>query len=212
MTDPTLAAQIEALAAKATQGKWVINGPHSDDGSVYIDADDSSMDAVAIMLTGSAHQQDETDAALIVALQNNLPAIVTALRQAEAAPGVVEALRLAQPIVEADYHAARDMADADWEGMSFTALEAVNEALARQHGAREQWQAIESAPKNGTFVLLFHHRAEPPVSMGYWDNAFGIIKYSGWMMIESDTAPSAYDPSHWMPLPAAPATDVGEAK
>jgi hypothetical protein len=41
----------------------------------------------------------------------------------------VEALKLARPIVEADLHAAIDHCDADWEGMSRTALEAIDAAL-----------------------------------------------------------------------------------
>lgn len=41
----------------------------------------------------------------------------------------LEALKLARPIVEADYHAAKEQCDADWEGMSFTALEAIDAAL-----------------------------------------------------------------------------------
>lgn len=40
-----------------------------------------------------------------------------------------EALELAQPIVESDHDQAKDAGDADWEGMSYTALTAVNEAI-----------------------------------------------------------------------------------
>jgi len=43
--------------------------------------------------------------------------------------GAVEALQLARPIVEADLEAAKEQGDADWEGMSFTALEAIDDAL-----------------------------------------------------------------------------------
>jgi hypothetical protein len=66
------------------------------------------------------------------------------------------------------------------------------------------WQPIETAPKDGSFVLLFYPRAEPPVSIGYWDDAFGIAKIAGWMMMEFDSAFSAVTPTHWMPLPPAP--------
>ena len=40
------------------------------------------------------------------------------------------ALELARPIVEADHEAAKESRDADWEGLSFTALESIDKALA----------------------------------------------------------------------------------
>lgn len=45
--------------------------------------------------------------------------------------GALTALRLARPIVEADLADACDHCDADWEGMSRTALEAIDAALAK---------------------------------------------------------------------------------
>lgn len=46
-----------------------------------------------------------------------------------------EALRLARPIIEADLCAAVDHADADWEGMSRTALAAIDAALSPEASA-----------------------------------------------------------------------------
>lgn len=43
-----------------------------------------------------------------------------------------EALKLARPIVEADYHDAVEHSDGDWEGMSKTALDAIDAALPSQ--------------------------------------------------------------------------------
>lgn len=42
---------------------------------------------------------------------------------------VRKALELARPIVEADWHAGKEAGDADWEGLSFTALETIVAAL-----------------------------------------------------------------------------------
>ena len=42
---------------------------------------------------------------------------------------LVEALRKARPIVEADLHAAMEQCDADWEGMSREALDSIDAAL-----------------------------------------------------------------------------------
>lgn len=51
---------------------------------------------------------------------------------APASDGLRSALELARPIVEADLHEAIDHADGDWEGMSRTALEAIDAALGDQ--------------------------------------------------------------------------------
>lgn len=51
------------------------------------------------------------------------------------------ALRLALPIIEADHAQAKEMCDADWEGMSHEALVAVRTALSTQSpgvGNREE--------------------------------------------------------------------------
>lgn len=73
---------------------------------------------------------------------------------------------------------------------------------------RTDWKPIETAPRVGQFVLLYAARYEPPVSLGYWDDAFGLTKYAGWMMIEMDTMLSAANPTHWMPLPPPPSQEV----
>ena len=58
---------------------------------------------------------------------------LASLSQTPATPmvqeGLREALELARPIVEADLLDAIDHCDADWEGMSRTALEAIDRAL-----------------------------------------------------------------------------------
>lgn len=45
-----------------------------------------------------------------------------------------EALTLARPIIESDWYQAREHADADWEGMSWTALQAIDAALSEGNG------------------------------------------------------------------------------
>ena len=52
---------------------------------------------------------------------------ITALRERVAK--LEGALRLARPVVEADLCEAREHSDADWEGMSYEALSAIDAAL-----------------------------------------------------------------------------------
>lgn len=61
------------------------------------------------------------------------------------------------------------------------------------------WQPIETAPKDGTFVLLFgpHHRAGQDRQLtACWD---------GQTWESADDGYGIYlKPTHWMPLPEAP--------
>lgn len=52
------------------------------------------------------------------------------------------------------------------------------------------WQPIETAPTNGTPILIFVHGE---VAIATWYSG----KYQG-----------VGQPTHWMPLPPAPATDL----
>lgn len=59
-----------------------------------------------------------------------------------------------------------------------------------------EWQPIETAPKDGTPVLLY---ATPRMEVGYWNVAVTDVGITGWY-------PSMYwrRPTHWMPLPEPP--------
>ena len=62
-----------------------------------------------------------------------------------------------------------------------------------------EWQPIETAPKNGEWVLLyFPHYAKS--SVGKWRSPSPEY-YQHWC-IEGGVTP--YDPTHWMPLPQPP--------
>jgi Protein of unknown function (DUF551) len=69
-----------------------------------------------------------------------------------------------------------------------------------------QWRPIETAPKDGTDVLLYLPNAHPPVRVGRYV-AKGVIRSDYWFyysgVIES---PREWEmvPSHWMPLPEPP--------
>ena len=75
----------------------------------------------------------------------------------------------------------------------------------RLRGLEQQWQPIESAPKDGTNVLLFDGET---VSYGGWvsaaDQGAGpdeeYLVSAGWWSVDL----SDNQPTHWMPLPKSP--------
>ncbi len=88
-------------------------------------------------------------------------------------------------------------------GASATSAYAWNRRAPAEAGAPEGWKPIETAPRDGTPILLFARGLHAQASIrlvGWW--AYG----HGW--IEAAFAPNhptGVVPSHWMPLPAAPA-------
>ena len=71
--------------------------------------------------------------------------------------------------------------------------------------APSPWQPIETAPKDGAFVILHNPGGEPEVSIGYYDGG------PEWLIVEADIAPTACHPKFWMPLPSAP-SQIEEGK
>lgn len=70
--------------------------------------------------------------------------------------------------------------------------EAKDRAAAR---ARDDWQPIETAPKDGTRVLVWHP---------YWNAASTAQWYGTDWRIVYDLKPFVSQPTHWRPLPAPP--------
>lgn len=67
--------------------------------------------------------------------------------------------------------------------------------------ASPQWEPIDSAPKDGTPVLLDHQDWHSRVLRGGWDAHEKAWRTHGFGC-------PATQPSHWMPLPAAPEVGV----
>ncbi len=59
-----------------------------------------------------------------------------------------------------------------------------------------EWQPIETAPKDGTFILCYHSSGHINVQQ-YCQDKF-------WRS-SIDNAPHIWQPTHWMPLPPPPA-------
>ena len=70
----------------------------------------------------------------------------------------------------------------------------------------KEWQPIETAPKDGTFVILHVPHAEPPVSIGFYDGG------PEWLIVEGDIMATSCFPDIWMPLPAPPTSSTGAAE
>lgn len=72
-----------------------------------------------------------------------------------------------------------------------------------QRQATPTWQPIETAPKNGTWILLAakdDREENLAVQSGFWS-----IIYDGWRDFKNDNcAIGGFEPTHWMPLPPAP--------
>jgi hypothetical protein len=69
------------------------------------------------------------------------------------------------------------------------------------------WQPIETAPKDGTRVLLFSVPNEVPslrphIADGFWKATSSLMAPGFWMLGQS-VGPS-FCPTHWQPLPPAP--------
>ena len=69
-----------------------------------------------------------------------------------------------------------------------------------------QWQPIETAPKDGTYLLI---GSKSFVSCGLWESSDS----GGWWRDAVESAPyqiSEVKPTHWMPLPDAPPAPEAE--
>lgn len=71
------------------------------------------------------------------------------------------------------------------------------------------WQPIETAPKDGTAVIVYGGNDEAngklQVGQGFWDSYVCMV--SGTMMRwcwENGAVPCDPQPTHWMPLPKPP--------
>ncbi len=78
--------------------------------------------------------------------------------------------------------------------------------IAIEHMKRGQWQPIETAPKDGTTIIIFDSYSDDKSIDGYgvctarWDYS---LKW--WIMHQRySNVISLINPTHWMPLPQPP--------
>jgi hypothetical protein len=73
----------------------------------------------------------------------------------------------------------------------------VEELKAAQWREAPEWMPIESAPKDGSQVLLFCNESDIPITGGYWYGKKQSWICGGYMR-------SQFPPTHWQPLPPLP--------
>jgi hypothetical protein len=78
-------------------------------------------------------------------------------------------------------------------------------------GAMSDWQPIETAPKDGTYILLFVRTSwgGPEIHKACWEDNTYDVKCEAWCIANStdrdyNTSDEVECPTHWMPLPAPP--------
>lgn len=75
----------------------------------------------------------------------------------------------------------------------------------------KEWRPMETAPKDGTDILLVHDKS---IQVGGWG---GVSGHSGWIIGEDSSSPETDylvffdEPTHWRPLPEPPAIAKAEA-
>jgi len=188
--NPIIAEQIEALAVKVLYAlkPWKVV-PES--GKPIIASETGGN-----LFRGFIATWPEAD--LVVALVNNLPAIVTALRQAEAAPGVVEAVDGPEHIgawKHTDSHFWQWLAEQHVRPSTIKALRNGLATLARQHGEREDCVLVPREPTEAMYDAGYDATRLPDGTPQFAD--------AGYCLGHSGNIYRAM-------IAAAPATDVGE--
>lgn len=81
-------------------------------------------------------------------------------------------------------------------------LEALDAERSRTVAARNAWQPIATAPRDGTTVLLWvrWQNAPPGPAIAQWDGL-----RSGWKRLGVARPIASTIVTHWLPLPAGPA-------
>lgn len=66
------------------------------------------------------------------------------------------------------------------------------------------WQPLETAPKDGTRLLLL---SGPEIDVGYWSESVWcqtLATQGAWIIYENRSDTVILYPTHWMPLPPWP--------
>lgn len=73
-------------------------------------------------------------------------------------------------------------------------------------GEISEWRPIETAPKDGTWCLLFSQENIEPIRIRYWScRKLNGRLVEGWWSAWGTFSPE-YNPTHWMPVPLLPAS------
>lgn len=84
-------------------------------------------------------------------------------------------------------------------------------AALRSQFANSEWQPIETAPKDASFIIGWSNEFSSPsiflwTCLHQWDDPKDVF---GWVMAEGDWS-YGFELTHWMPLPKPPAAKEGK--
>ena len=126
---------------------------------------------------------------------------------------VTELLRQHARITELESQLAQRFDAAD---MATAAAQGFRDGVAApQPAVAAGWQSIETAPKDGSYLLLWEQYSDAPF-VGYWSDGSWSVSHEhvdaegGWdgaNVVDALSMPI----THWMPLPAAPGPADGES-
>jgi len=71
------------------------------------------------------------------------------------------------------------------------------------YDAQREWQPIETAPKDGTGILVAIHEWNEPANRHVFEVVYW--KDDCW---RSSIFEEVYPPTHWMPIPATPSSPI----
>lgn len=66
------------------------------------------------------------------------------------------------------------------------------------------WQPIETAPKDGAWILVVDYTDDESFGVAYWFAGDGEYKDAGWYSTSCCDDITMFYPTHWMPLPQPP--------
>jgi hypothetical protein len=69
--------------------------------------------------------------------------------------------------------------------------------------SENEWQPIDTAPKDGTRILLVGHRVRE-IDIGHWGNGYYLGRKQGYRQTWVTNPGNMVRPTHWMPLPPPP--------
>jgi hypothetical protein len=117
-------------------------------------------------------------------------------------------------IPEAILSKAREIYESSWPDP----VRAIAEALME---ASQQWQPIETAPKDGTIIDVWVNDPDGPFRQtnAIWNDGYWVLRRNMWSSIESffdEKGVPKIKITHWMPLPKPPEgpvdiTDIAQA-
>ena len=97
----------------------------------------------------------------------------------------------------------REMAEAAPDKFANETADAIDALLAELKAlkAEREWRPIETAPKDGTRILLAYKGG---IQQGYWlDNSDKQWPWSGWKICDQQVPVNSYHkPEAWMPIPS----------